>query len=58
MKKSVTEQGIVYLCGLAKYWSDIEYERRFGGIQTADSGGQTPPPPPPPPPPPRDLGGD
>jgi len=57
MKKTPTEQGIVYLCKLAKYWSDIEYERRFGGIQTADSGGQTPPPPPPPPPP-RDLGGD
>mgnify|MGYP003527160180 CR=1 FL=1 len=27
MKKNATEQGIIYLCTLAKYWSDIEYER-------------------------------
>jgi hypothetical protein len=36
-----------YLAKLAKYWSDIEYARRFG-VQTF-SGGQSPPPPPPPP---------
>lgn len=29
MEKNLTEQGIIYLCTLAKYWSDIEYERRF-----------------------------
>jgi hypothetical protein len=49
--------GIVYLCKMVKYWSDIEYERRFGGgIQTADSGGQSPPPPPPPPTLPEPIG--
>lgn len=42
---------IIYLVELAKYWSDIEYERRFGA-QALDSGGQTPPPPPPIPTPP------
>jgi hypothetical protein len=48
-KPDLVELGIVYLCKMADYWSAIEYERRFGGVQTADSGGQSPPPPPPPP---------